>query len=94
MSSSFFQYFCILYMLHQPHEITVTKKQSYKLYTQRKSPWYPLDRRQGGPTVSLDILQKICKYLAPPRIPTPDHPAPNPVTIVTTLSWLLTKMKK
>lgn len=64
------------------------------IYTQRKSPWYPLNRRQCGPTVSLDILQKIRKHLAPPRIPTPDHPAPSLVTIVTTLSWLVTKMKK
>ena len=37
---------------------------------------------------------KIHKSVAPPSIPNPDHPALNIVTIVTTLSWLLTKMKK
>ena len=64
------------------------------LYNQSNSHWYPLNRRLGGPAVSLDVVWKIHKSVAPPRIPIPDHLALNLVTIVTTLSWLLTKMKK
>ena len=64
------------------------------LYTQRKSLWNPLNGGLGGSTVSLDIFWDIHKSLAPTRIPNPDHSAPNLVTIVTTLSWLLTRMKK
>ena len=43
---------------------------------------------------SVNIFLEIHKSLAPPRIPIPDHPAPKLVTTVTTLSWLLKKMKK
>ena len=64
------------------------------LYTQRKSPWCPLNKRLGGPAGSLDICWRNHKSLAPPRIPFQDHPALNLVTIVTTLSCFLTKMKK
>jgi hypothetical protein len=43
-------------------------------YPQGKSPWYPLDRRPGGPRAGLDAVVKR-KIPSPCRDSNPDHSA-------------------
>jgi hypothetical protein len=51
------------------------------LYSPGKSPWYPLDRRLGGPQSRFERLWRESK---------PGRPARSLVTIVTELPQLLT----
>jgi hypothetical protein len=46
----------------------------WQLYPQGKSPWYPLDRRLGGPRAILDMAVKR-------KLPSP-HQESNPRTLV------------
>jgi hypothetical protein len=48
------------------------------LYLQGKSPWYPLDRRLGGPRVVLDAVVKR-KIPSPHRESNPRAPIVQPV---------------
>ena len=62
------------------------------LYNQGNSHWYPLNRRLGSPTGSLDIFWKIHKSVAPPRIPIPDHLALNVLTMARANYFLTPKV--
>jgi len=44
---------------------------------QGKSPWYPLDRRLGGPRTGLDVVVRR-KIPSPYTDTNPDHPACSP----------------
>jgi hypothetical protein len=62
------------------------------LYPQGKSPWYPLNRKLGGPqNRSGHGVQD--KNLSPYRESNPDHPITSayPVPTPTELSWLIGK---
>jgi hypothetical protein len=58
------------------------------LQPQGKSPQYPLDRRLGGPQVSLNMVLKKKNSQSPVGIKnqTYDHPAHSLITILTELS--------
>jgi len=66
----------------------------WPLYSQRKSPWYPLDRRLGRPQSWSGYGGEMNSH--PIRTHTPNHPAHSPALQHYTieLSWLQTVLEE